>query len=67
MYIHCTGENSQHQIFTNDFGGAAFVQQAPPVDYQGVDFDDLVTIIQVPEPASLALLALGGLAALRRR
>jgi hypothetical protein len=67
LYFHCTGEPSFHTISTTSFGGAAFLNNPNTGDYLGVVFDAAVNIEQVPEPASLALLALGGLALIRRR
>ena len=67
LYFHCTGEPSFHTIYTDNFGAAAFIQNGAGVDYVGALFDASLNIEQVPEPASLALLALGGLALIRRR
>ena len=70
MLIHCTGVVSDHTIYTDDASGmglAAFINQSTGVDYVGVNFDSAVHVVQIPEPASLALLALGGLALIRRR
>lgn len=67
--IHCTGEISEHEIFiqpgiTNNFYFDNFGNQYEPGN-TGIGTG--VTIIQTPEPGSLALLALGGLALIRRR
>lgn len=67
MYIHCTGVPSEHDIFSDDHGGASNISDSTVTDYVGVIFDSSVHISQIPEPASLALLALGGLALIRRR
>ena len=36
-------------------------------DYQGISYYDNLAITEVPEPVTMSLLALGGLAVIRRR
>jgi hypothetical protein len=68
--IHCTGIPSETLIFNDGayseliFYQSDFLTQLP-VDYTDANMG--ITVIQIPEPASLTLLALGGLALIRRR
>ena len=65
--IHCTGAESVHDIFVDEANPSGIYLTDP----SGVELDVVllggVTVNQIPEPASLALLALGGLALIRRR
>ena len=70
LEIHCTGTISDHDIFFADLGNTfitLYESGVGPVDTTVVDLGGVTVHQDVPEPASLALLALGGLALIRRR
>ena len=65
LEIHCTGTISDHDIFFADLGNTFITLETG--DTSVVDLGGVTVHQDIPEPASLALLALGGLALIRRR
>ena len=68
LMLHCEETTDVVlSLIVADAGGMLVYSQGSPIEYQTGQVLDSISIIQIPEPMTMALLGLGGLALIRRR